>query len=129
VGRAGNRGPWLAGEGGLGAVISDGTLEAVLSIGEQCDAAARDRLAPFMASGRLTVEQRNALLHGGGDTDRGGEICACHGVSCSAVTTAIAGGAISLDAVGAVTRAGTNCGSCRPEIRALLRSARVEKAA
>ena len=41
----------------------------------------------------------------------------------------IVGGAASLDAVGAITRAGTNCGSCRPEIRALLRAARLRRAA
>ena len=47
--RTANPGPWLDGEDGLGAVISDGRLEAVLSIGEAHDEAARDRLAPFMA--------------------------------------------------------------------------------
>ena len=56
-------------------------------------------------------------------------MCACFGVSCNAIETAIGRGATSLDAVGAATRAGTNCGSCRPEIRLLLRSARVKKAA
>jgi assimilatory nitrate reductase catalytic subunit len=50
-------------------------------------------------------------------------------VSYVAVETAIADGAASLDAVGAMTRAGTNCGSCRPEIRALVRAARPRKAA
>ena len=128
--RATNPGPWLEGEDGIGAVISDGRLEAVLALGETHDEAARDRLAPFMAVGRLSVEQRNTLLLQGGDAaDRGGEICACFGVSCAAVETAIADGAANLDAVGAITRAGTNCGSCRPEIRALLRAARPRKAA
>ena len=69
------------------------------------------------------------LLQGGDAADRGGEMCACFGVSCNAVETAIARGATSLDAVGAATRAGTNCGSCRPEIRLLLRTARPKKAA
>jgi assimilatory nitrate reductase catalytic subunit len=127
--RATNPGPWLEGDAGIGAVIGDGHLEAVLAIGEKHDEAARGRLAPFMAVARLSVERRNTLLHGGDAADRGGEICACFGVSCAAVETAIAEGAPSLDAVGTVTRAGTNCGSCRPEIRALLRSARVRKAA
>jgi assimilatory nitrate reductase catalytic subunit len=51
------------------------------------------------------------------------------GVSCGSVQTAIANGAMTLDAVGAVTKAGTSCGSCRPEIRALLRAARPRQAA
>ena len=127
--RATNPGPWLEGEAGIGAVVGDGRLEAVLAIGAMHDEAARNRLAPFMAVARLSVEQRNSLLHGGDAADRGGEICACFGVSCAAVESAIAGGAPSLDAIGSATRAGTNCGSCRPEIRALLRSARLQKAA
>jgi assimilatory nitrate reductase catalytic subunit len=127
--RTANPGPWLDGEDGLGAVISDGRLEAVLGIGEAHDEAARDRLAPFMAMAQLDTEQRRILLHGGDAADRGGEICACLGVSCAAVQTAIANGAMTLDAVGAVTRAGTSCGSCRPEIRALLRAARPRQAA
>jgi assimilatory nitrate reductase catalytic subunit len=126
--RAANPGPWLEGHEGIGAVLSDGRLEAVLALGEVRDETARDRLAPFMAHARLSVEQRNVLLHGGDAADRGGEICACFGVSCASVEKAIVGGATTLDAVGAITRGGTNCGSCRPEIRALLRAARPKAA-
>jgi len=131
--RASNPGPWLEGEDGIAAVLSDGRLEAVLALGGTRNEAVRDRLAPFMAIGRFGVEQRNLLLHGGDAAAnggwRGGEICACFGVSCAAVEMAIADGAASLDAIGATTRAGTSCGSCRPEIRALVRAARPRKAA
>jgi assimilatory nitrate reductase catalytic subunit len=127
--RATNPGPWLEGRDGIGAVISDGRLEAVLALGKTRNETLRDRLAPFMAIGRLGVEQRKVLLHGGDAADRRGEICACFGVSCAAVEMAIADGAVTLDAVGAVTRAGTSCGSCRPEIRALVRAARPRRAA
>jgi len=127
--RSANPGPWLAGDNGVGAVISDGRVEAVLTLGSTYQAEARDRFAPFMALERLTPEQREELLHGGTDMHRGGELCACFGVSRGAVEAAIADGATSLAAIGAVTQAGTNCGSCRPEIRALLRAARVVKAA
>ncbi len=127
--RATNPGPWLKGESGVGAVIADGRLEAVLALGPGYDERASDRFAPFMATDRLSVEERNILLHGGDAADRGGEICARVGVSSAAVTAAIAKGATSIAALGAVTRAGTNCGSCRPELRALLRAARLERAA
>ncbi|WP_275429676.1 (2Fe-2S)-binding protein [Serratia marcescens] len=33
---------------------------------------------------------------------------------------AIAGGACDVDAVGRALKAGTNCGSCRPEIKKLI---------
>ncbi len=127
--RASNPGPWLTGDAGLGAVISDGRVDAIMTLKEARDETARDRFVPFMAIDRLTVEQRNELLHGTTVSDRGGEICACFSVSCGAVEKAIACGASSLDAIGTETRAGTNCGSCRPEIRALLRAARLKQAA
>lgn len=125
--RTANPGPWLIGESGVGAVISDGRVEAVMMLEPTHDVEARDRLAPYMALDRLTTERREELLHGGTQAHRGGELCACFGVSRGAVEAVIADGAASLAAVGALTHAGTNCGSCRPEIRALLRTARVVK--
>jgi assimilatory nitrate reductase catalytic subunit len=137
--RATNPGPWLEGgglEGGglegrdaIGAVISDGRLEAVLQLGEARDETVRDRLAPFMAKDRLDDQERRLLLDGGDAADRGGEICACFGVSQAAIGAAIADGATTLATLGTATRAGTNCGSCRPELRALLRAARPRQAA
>ncbi|UYN95067.1 MAG: molybdopterin-dependent oxidoreductase [Enhydrobacter sp.] len=127
--RAANPGPWITGDRGIGAVVSDGRLEAVLALQSTYDGALRDRLAPFMAAGRLSVEQRTALLLGGDGAERGGEVCACYGVSRAAVSAAIGDGATTLDDIGAATRAGTNCGSCRPELRALLRRGRTRKAA
>jgi assimilatory nitrate reductase catalytic subunit len=42
-------------------------------------------------------------------------------VGVNTIVAAIAGGeAASVEAIGAVLRAGTNCGSCRPELGALL---------
>jgi len=127
--RASNPGPWVEGDAGLGAVIADGRLEAAMVLGEAHDGGVRDCLAPYMAIDRLSLAERNALLRGGDNADRGGEMCACFGVSCAAIEGAIADGATTLDAVAVATRAGTNCGSCRPEIRQLLRDARFRKAA
>jgi assimilatory nitrate reductase catalytic subunit len=126
---AGGTGTWQSGPSGVQALLAGDRLDAVLFLGETHDGSARDRLAPFMAKDRLTLQDRDALLRGGDAADRGGEICACFGVPCADVETAIAQGAQSLDAVGEATRAGTNCGSCRPEIRALLRARRLRKAA
>jgi assimilatory nitrate reductase catalytic subunit len=132
--RAANPGPWIEGQGidgqaGIGTVISDGSLEAVLALGPTYDGSVRDRFAPFMSKARLSVAERNALLQGGDAADQGGALCACFGVSCAAVEAAIVGGARSIDAVGEITQAGTNCGSCRPEIRGLLRDPRFKRAA
>ena len=46
--------------------------------------------------------------------DEGALVCSCHEVGVNRIAAAIASGAANLDAVGIATRAGTNCGSCRP---------------
>ena len=78
-------------------MLSDGRLEAVMVTGGSRDEAVRDRLAPFMAIGRLGVERSNLLLQGG-DAEVGRRVCACFGVSCAAVEMAIAEGAARLEA-------------------------------
>lgn len=57
---------------------------------------------------------------GADQPDAGPTICACMNVGLHTVRAAIAGGAGSVEAVGTVTCAGTNCGSCKPELEALL---------
>ncbi len=45
--------------------------------------------------------------------------CVCHGVAASVICASIVRDANTLALVGEATRAGTGCGSCRPEIAAL----------
>ena len=53
--------------------------------------------------------------------DRGPIVCACFDVGLNTIAEAIASGrATSVAEIGAALRAGTNCGSCRPELAALL---------
>jgi len=47
-------------------------------------------------------------------------VCACLKVGGKAIEAAIIGGASTPDAVGTATGAGTNCGSCRPEINRMI---------
>jgi assimilatory nitrate reductase catalytic subunit len=83
----------------------------------------RDWLADLFAAPTLSAEARAALLFGrppGAPIDKGPLVCACLKVGAKAVQAAIAAGAASPDAVGAATGAGTNCGSCRPEIARMI---------
>ncbi len=53
--------------------------------------------------------------------DRGAIVCVCFNVGETAIRDAIAEQQLtSVEAVGCALRAGTNCGSCRPAIRAIL---------
>ena len=88
-------------------------------------AAARDAIAARLGE-TVPRGERMALLAGrvgAGVKDKGPIVCACFEVGRREIADAIAAGAATADAVGAVTRAGANCGSCRPEIKALLDAA------
>jgi assimilatory nitrate reductase catalytic subunit len=56
-----------------------------------------------------------------GAAETGPIVCACFGVGLPAIREAIAkDGATTVAAIGQKLRAGTNCGSCIPELRAIL---------
>jgi assimilatory nitrate reductase catalytic subunit len=52
--------------------------------------------------------------------DKGKIICACMQVGQNEISIAIASGCCSIEDVGRRTEAGTNCGSCKPEIQEML---------
>jgi assimilatory nitrate reductase catalytic subunit len=109
--------------------IRDGRLVAVLFMTATGRLPSRDWLVELFALPVLGPEARAALLFGrppGAPVDRGPLVCACLKVGAKAITTAIAAGAVDADAVGAVTGAGTNCGSCRPEITRMIAAAAKE---
>jgi len=61
--------------------------------------------------------------------DPGATVCACFNVGRNTLLAAVAGGARSVAALGEATCAGTNCGSCKPELTALLNEASLPMAA
>ncbi|WP_150286944.1 nitrate reductase [Rhabdaerophilum calidifontis] len=75
---------------------------------------------------------RLRLLAGQGGAERpdpGPILCACFAVGVNEITAAIrAGRATNVEEVGALLKAGTNCGSCRGEIRRLIDEHPLEKA-
>ncbi|MEM7632298.1 MAG: molybdopterin-dependent oxidoreductase [Pseudomonadota bacterium] len=57
-------------------------------------------------------------------------LCSCFGIGINTIATAIeTQGLMSVDAIGEALSAGTNCGSCRPEIAELLQAVNVREAA
>ena len=69
--------------------------------------------------------QRHRLLAGRPSADmpdKGAIICSCMNVGINEIHAAVAQGCATLDEIGTCTTAGTNCGSCQSEIRALLKA-------
>ncbi len=52
--------------------------------------------------------------------DPGATVCSCNGIGVNQIIAAIRNGCHSVEAVGKATSAGTNCGSCRAEIRGII---------
>ena len=74
---------------------------------------------------RLGEQQRIALLSGrreSGVSDDGPVVCACFGVGAKRIEAEIEAGRRSASEIGRTLRAGTNCGSCIPEIQRMIRA-------
>ena len=89
-------------------------------------------LARAHLAGLLQDEAPPSLLSGQPSADRpdpGATICACFSVGVNTITRAIATGqCLTVDALGAALKAGTNCGACRPELATLIHRHRLEAA-
>jgi assimilatory nitrate reductase catalytic subunit len=115
--RDANRGHYRA------ARLADGRLEGVLFVFPWAADFSPDWVEAAFGRAAIPGDERAALVAGappgGGRGDK--TVCACFGVGLEAIRKAIRDHRLSTPAeVGAMLRAGTNCGSCVPEIRAIL---------
>ena len=107
-----------------GAVLVDGRLRACLFVAPGPELPLRGWLAGLFAARELDLAERASLLAGRpgqGQRDNGRIVCACFGVGLNTLTAAIRDQRlITPEAIGAALQAGTNCGSCVPELRQLI---------
>ncbi len=104
----------------LGKII-DNKLDSLVFIAPKFDLPARSWLSQLFSEQVLTDEMRMSLLAGkpgAGLPDTGPIVCACFGVGENTIKEAIAcGSAKTVDDIGRLLKAGTNCGSCLPELK------------
>ncbi len=116
-----------------GAVIRGARLAACVFISSAPDLLPRDWLAALFTQQQLSEADRMSLLAGrgmDGQRDEGRAVCACSGVRSDAIVSAIRDrGLVTVEAIGAALGAGNNCGSCVPEIKALIAAVRGRSAA
>jgi assimilatory nitrate reductase catalytic subunit len=90
-----------------------------------------DHLKTLFAASELDELDRRNLLSGKAadpSTNAGALVCACFGVGINTIRNAIASrAATSVEEIGKALRAGTNCGSCIPEMKKLLAQTKLEK--
>ncbi len=111
-----------------GARLLGGRLESCLFVARTPELPARDWLASLFARDTLTRDERLHLLAGTLPSQAapasGGIVCACFSVGKNSIIDAIREKRLgTAEEVGQCLKAGTNCGSCIPEIKALLRQA------
>jgi len=108
-------------------LLVDEKIVGCVFISTRLDLPSRTWLSGLFAKKRIHDADRTSLLNGGpaaaGD-DPGPMVCSCFGVGRNTICKAIAADRLkTAQDVGRKLRAGTNCGSCLPEIRSLLANA------
>ncbi len=100
------------------AAVDEGKIVGVLFIGREPLKLSKEFISsslgsmdPLVLAGRPSQDM----------PDPGPTVCSCFSVGVNTILTAIQeGGLMSVDDIGRALRAGTNCGSCKPELAVLL---------
>jgi assimilatory nitrate reductase catalytic subunit len=107
-----------------GAAIIQGRLERSLCIAQNHQLPPRSWLAGLFAKSELTNAERANLLTGRpgkGQVDTGRVVCACFNVGLNTLVKVIREQQLTHPGqIGATLKAGTQCGSCVPELRKLI---------
>jgi assimilatory nitrate reductase catalytic subunit len=98
-------------------------LLAALFLARSPVSVARNWAVAQLTERHADLRKRFALVAGrpgAGRPDPGATVCSCNSIGVNQIVAAIRGGCHSVEAVGKQTSAGTNCGSCRAEIRGIV---------
>ncbi|QSZ59409.1 nitrate reductase [Rhizobium sp. ZX09] len=98
-------------------------LLAALFIARRPVAVARNWVISQLTERHEDLRMRFALIAGrpgAGRPDPGATVCSCFNVGVNQITAAVRDGCHSVEAIGKVLNAGTNCGSCRAEIKEVI---------
>jgi assimilatory nitrate reductase catalytic subunit len=104
-------------------VHREGRLEALLFVAPSPKLPSPEWLKAQFDRVGIGGTERRTLLAGipfEGATDEGAIVCVCFQVGAARIEAAACGGGISVEGIGRKLGAGTNCGSCIPEIRRLI---------
>ena len=114
-----------------GARLVDNRLDSCLFVATNQSLPPRTWLGQLFGQEALSKQDRMSLLMGMPSKDHsdGGRIvCSCFGVGINTLTAAIRdGGLVTVEDIGKTLKAGTNCGSCIPELKALIKEVGMPK--
>jgi assimilatory nitrate reductase catalytic subunit len=112
------------------ALMQGGRVAGALFVARDPVAVSRGHVVAQLAEIAAAPGRMLAGRAGADRPDPGAILCACFDVGVNTILAAIANqGLADVAGIGAALQAGTNCGSCRPELQALLAAARAPEAA
>jgi assimilatory nitrate reductase catalytic subunit len=107
-----------------GADVAANRLQACVFVAPAKTLPSRTWLGTLFCGDELAEADRMAILAGrapSGRAESGPVVCSCFSIGRSTLLRAIRGdGLVSVEQIGKALRAGTNCGSCVPELKGLL---------
>jgi len=126
--RAENSGDWIEYEDVntgtyRAALLHEDKLQACVFVGPRPELPSRSWLGSLFEKLKLSAAERASILASRPPTlsmDTGDTVCACFGVGRRAIEAAIAAGCHDQVSIGRRLNAGTNCGSCIPELRRMM---------
>jgi len=111
------------------AVLDKGRLVAALYTAPDPVLVSRQWAAGLLTASNLSASTVLAGRPGADTPDSGAIVCSCFSVGVNTIAAAVTGqGCNTVEAVGACTKAGTNCGSCRAEIKGIIDAHRLQAA-
>jgi assimilatory nitrate reductase catalytic subunit len=113
-------------------IVND-RIESCIFISPRPELPARSWLAGLFAKEKLDDQDRTGLLVGQSANpvaDAGATVCSCFGVGRKTICNAIAKNNLTTpQQIGQLLKAGTNCGSCIPELKAILAEQKYDESA
>lgn len=110
----------------------DGRLDACIFVGSGLNLPPREWLIRLFSEDQISATQRLRILTGkpaDGEQDCGNIVCSCFSVGLNTLCRQIKTHRLqSIEQIGEQLQAGTNCGSCIPELRQIIREQQVSSA-
>ncbi|MBO6901695.1 MAG: molybdopterin-dependent oxidoreductase [Rhizobiaceae bacterium] len=113
------------------AAFEDAKLLGALYLSRTPVAVAREWAIGQFAESHMDQRSRFRVVAGRSGTDRpdaGAMVCSCFGIGINQIAAAVRSGCNTVEAVGRSLSAGTNCGSCRAEIKGIIDAYRLQAA-
>jgi assimilatory nitrate reductase catalytic subunit len=111
--------------------LANGRLAGALFLAPEPVAVSRDWAIEQLGADLASQRARVAVVAGRpgrGLAERGATVCSCFGVGANQIADAAKAGCVTVEAIGQALQAGTNCGSCRAEIKGIINAYRLRAA-